>query len=94
MAKATRAADVRRFRDIPNVGPATEGDLRLLGIDTPAALAGQDAYALYERLCAITGVRHDPCVIDVFLAIVDFMQGAPPRPWWDYTEARKQATGG
>lgn len=89
MAKARCAADVRRFTDIPNVGPATAGDFRVLGIDSPQALAGEDAFALHARLCDLTGVRHDPCVIDVFLAAIDFMRGAPPRPWWHYTDARK-----
>ncbi len=89
MAKAIHAADVKRFQDIPNLGPATEADLRLLGIATPADLASQDAWLLYDRLCTLTGVRHDPCVIDVFLAIIDFMRGAPARPWWDYTPMRK-----
>ena len=89
MAKAVHATDVRRFQDIPNLGPATEADLRLLGIATPADLAAQDAWLLYDRLCTITGVRHDPCVIDVFLAIIDFMRGAPAQPWWHYTPMRK-----
>ena len=89
MAKAVHATDVRRFQDIRNLGPATEADLRLLGIATPADLAAQDAWLLYDRLCTITGVRHDPCVIDVFLAIIDFMRGAPAQPWWHYTPMRK-----
>lgn len=89
MAKARHASEVRRFQDIPNLGPATEADLRLLDIATPAELAAQDAWLLYDRLCATTGVRHDPCVIDVFLAIIDFMRGAPAQPWWHYTPMRK-----
>lgn len=93
MAKARSAAEVRRFTDIPNVGPATAGDFRTLGIDSPQALAGEDAFALHARLCALTGVRHDPCVIDVFLAAIDFMRGAPPAPWWHYTDERKRRSG-
>ena len=34
-----------------------------------------DAYALYRELCRRDGVRHDPCVLDVLLSLVDFMQG-------------------
>ena len=48
------------------------------------------AVPLYERLCQATGQRHDPCVIDVFLSITHFLQGDEPRPWWDYTAARKR----
>lgn len=93
MAKATRASEVRRFTDIPNVGPATAGDFETLGLHSPAELAQCDAYVLYRRLCTLTGVRHDPCVIDVFLAVIDFMNGAPARPWWHYTAQRKHALG-
>ena len=89
MAKALHADAVRRFTDIPNVGPATAGDFARLGLHAPMELASCDAFTLYRRLCDIDGVRHDPCVIDVFLAAVDFMRGAPARPWWAYTTERK-----
>ncbi len=89
MAKARCAEEVRGFIDIPNVGPATAGDFARLGLRAPAELVGCDAFALYRRLCDTDGVRHDPCVIDVFLAAVDFMRGAPARPWWHYTPERK-----
>lgn len=90
MAKARHARDARRLTDLPNVGPATAADFALLGIHTPEALLGQDPQALYDRLCAVTGQSHDPCVLDVFTAVVDFMQGAPAAPWWAYTPRRKQ----
>lgn len=91
MAKARRAADARVLTDVPNVGPRTAEDLRQLGIRTPADLRGQDPAALYSRLCALSGLRHDPCVLDVFTAAVEFMAGAPARPWWHYTPRRKRA---
>ena len=74
---------------LPNVGPATAGDLRLLGINTPAELIGRDPYAMYEALCTRSGQRHDPCVMDVFIAAVRFMEGAPATPWYAYTAERK-----
>jgi hypothetical protein len=52
-------------------------------------LVGEDADVLYGRLCALSGLRHDPCVIDVFLSIVRFMDGGPAQPWWAYTAERK-----
>jgi len=79
-----------RLEDLPNVGPATAGDLRLLGITAPTDLIGRDPYKMYERLCARTGERHDPCVIDVFLSCVRYMEGAPAKPWWAYTAERKR----
>ncbi len=84
---------VRELTDLPNVGPSIAGDLRLLGILQPAQLRGQDAFALYERLCAKTGVRHDPCVIDAFLSITHFMAGGKPKPWWEFTAQRKRLVG-
>lgn len=87
-AKVVRK-NVSRLTDLPNVGPATQGDLILLGILEPSDLIGKDAYSLYDQLCERTGVVHDPCVIDVFLSITDFMKGGKPKPWWKYTQQRK-----
>lgn len=86
----TPRKQVTKLEQIPNVGPATAGDFRRLGITTPIDLRGKDAYALYDRLCQVTGVRHDPCAIDVFLAAVRFMDGKPAKPWWAYTAERKR----
>lgn len=84
------ARRVAAFEDIPNVGPATAADLRRLGVPTPADLAGRDPYLMYEELCRLTGTRQDPCVCDVFIAVVRYMEGAPRRPWWYYTAERKR----
>jgi len=75
--------------DIPNIGPATARDFRLLGIEEPEQLRGHDPFQLYDRLCNLTGKRHDPCVIDVFISAVRFVEGAPAKPWWEYTAERK-----
>ena len=86
--KAVR--QVARLEDIPNVGPAVAGDLRQLGITSPGDLPGRDPYALYDDLCRITGQRHDPCVLDTFIAAVRYTEGAPKKPWWEYTAERKR----
>ena len=89
--KATSAVrDIARLEDIPNVGPAVSADLRRLGITTPGELPGRDPYALYDELCRITGRRHDPCLLDTFIAAVRYMEGAPKRSWWKYTAERKR----
>jgi hypothetical protein len=75
---------------LPNIGPATAADLHLLGITRPEQLKGRDPFELYERLCRKTGRRHDPCLLDVFIATVRFVEGAPALPWWHYTAERKQ----
>jgi len=88
-----RIADVpvkaRRLLDLQNVGPATALDLVRLGIFAPEKLAGKNPERMYETLCKIDGVRHDPCLLDVFTAIVATADGAPSRPWWAYTPKRK-----
>jgi hypothetical protein len=84
-------AKVTQLTDLPNVGKAIANDLRLLGFLTHRQIAGACPFAMYERLCQKTGQRHDPCVIDVFMSITSFLQGEPPRPWWEFTEARKKA---
>ena len=91
--KATCAADCARLEQLPNVGPAIAGDLRLIGIQAPQDLCGKDALVLYQALCSATGTRHDPCVLDTFMAATDFMGGAPAAPWWHYTSQRKALFG-
>ena len=53
-------------------------------------IAGRDPYALYDDLCRLTGQRHDPCLLDTFIAAVRFMAGEPEQPWWKYTAERKR----
>lgn len=90
MATKCRHADAcEALEQLPNIGPAMAADLRLLGIHRPAELKTRDALSLYQALCHQTGQRHDPCVLDTFMSAIDFMQGAPARPWWHYTAQRK-----
>jgi Pathogenicity locus len=83
-------AEATRLEEIPNVGPAIAADLRRLGITSPGDLLGRDPYAMYEDLCRLTGQRHDPCLLDTFIAAVRFMAGEPKKPWWKYTAERKR----
>jgi hypothetical protein len=91
--KARHAAECQQLEQLPNIGPSIAGDLRLIGIQLPQALVEADAMQLYRRLCQLTGKRHDPCVLDTFMAAIDFMRGADPKPWWLYTAQRKASFG-
>ena len=91
--KAAQAADCETLEQLPNVGPALAADLRLIGIKAPRDLRGKDPFVLYQNLCAATGQRQDPCVLDTFMAVTDFMRGAPAAPWWSYTAQRKALFG-
>lgn len=82
--------DGAALEDLPNVGRAIAADLRAIGIRAPRDLRGRDPYALYDALNRATGARHDPCVLDTFIAAVRYVEGAPARPWWKYTAQRKR----
>ena len=82
---------VRLLTDLPNIGKAGADDMRLLGIHEPQQLIGMCPFQLYEQLCENTATRHDPCVLDVFISVTRFMNGEEARPWWTFTEERKQS---
>lgn len=79
-----------KLEDLPNVGPAIAKDLRRIGVLEPESLVGRDPFAMYDELCRVTGQRHDPCLLDVFISAVRYMEGAPAKPWWKYTAERKR----
>jgi hypothetical protein len=85
-----KRAAITRLEDLPNVGPSIAGDLRRIGIAEPGDLPGCEPLDLYNALCEATGERQDPCLLDVFISAVRFMEGRPPKPWWDYTAGRKR----
>jgi hypothetical protein len=91
--KAASAAECQHLEQLPNIGPALAADLRRLGITHPSELRSRDPFVLYQALCAKTGRRQDPCVLDTFMAATDFMRGAAPTPWWQYTAQRKLVYG-
>jgi hypothetical protein len=81
---------VKKVIDLPNIGKVMADGLQLIGIDHPKKLIGKDPFILYEKLCTKSARRHDPCVIDVFMSAVHFMEGGEPLPWWLFTEKRKR----
>lgn len=89
MMKAKKSAEAGTLEQIPNIGKAIADDLRGIGITRPEQLKGKDGLKLYHKLNKVTGVRHDPCVADTFMAAVDFMNGGKPKPWWKFTAKRK-----
>jgi hypothetical protein len=89
-SKVSRA-QLNALTDLPNIGRAGAADLALLGIFEAKQLIGQCPFEMYDRLCLLTAIRHDPCVIDVFISVTRFMAGEAPKPWWAYTLERKRA---
>ncbi len=76
--------------ELPNLGLRMAKIFGCAGIDTPQQLIGKDPFALYARLNRETGQRYDPCVLDTFIAAVDFMNGGKARAWWNFTAGRKK----
>ena len=91
-AKVVRE-NVRKFSDLPNIGPAATKDFEILGFKHPNELKGADPLDLYNALSHLTASYQDPCVLDVFMSVTDFLDGNPPKPWWDFTGQRKQRYG-
>jgi hypothetical protein len=88
--KKVSRAEVTDLQQIPNIGASIAANLRRIGVSSPDDVLGKDPYAMYDELCRITGVRHDPCLLDVFIAATRFMAGEPAKPWWKYTPERKR----
>lgn len=87
--RSTRQS-IKKLEDIPNVGRSIAANFRQLGITAPTELAGRDPYQMYEDICRLSRAKHDPCLLDVFIAAVHYMEGAPKKPWWHYTTQRKR----
>jgi len=81
---------VSKLDKLPNIGKAIAKDLQSIGLDHPRKLIGKNSFELYEELCTKSGQNHDPCVIDVFLSAIHFMEGGEPFPWWSFTDERKK----
>ena len=75
---------------LANVGPAVARYLARVGITQTSQLTGRDAVEIYEEMCAVSGRRHDPCLLDTVMSAVEQANGGPARPWWDYTAERKR----
>ena len=84
-----REQAVVRLQEIPNVGPKMAAGLIKLGVMSLEDAAGGDPDEMYYELCAIDAKRYDPCVRDVFAAVVSYADGGPARPWWEFTPERK-----
>jgi hypothetical protein len=80
---------MKKLSDLKNVGKATLGDLELLGIQSVDALKGKDPTVLFHELERLTCARQDPCVWDVFAAIIHEAETGDATAWWEWTRKRK-----
>jgi hypothetical protein len=94
---ARRVSERRELLDLEGIGPAMLADLERLGVREVATLSRQEPRALYDRLCRLTGVRQDPCVLDTFSCAVaqarDPELPAAQRKWWWWSRLRLRSGG-
>jgi Pathogenicity locus len=89
MAKRTR-----KLSNLRSVGPAIIEDSRRLGITRVEQLKGRDPKKLYDKICQITGIKHDNCVLDVFRCAIAQAEDpdlhAAQRDWFYWSRVRKR----
>ena len=78
------------LEEIPGVGPSIAADLQRMGITRVAQLKRRSPEALYKKLCELTGVRQDPCVLYTFRCAVYYASNAKHDPeklkWWNWKD--------
>jgi hypothetical protein len=81
------------LQQIPGVGPSIAGDLHGIGITRIQDLKGKSPQALYDQLCAVTGQKHDRCILYVFRCAVYYASHAKHDPeklkWWNWQDASR-----
>ena len=80
---------MKQLQDLRNVGKATLQDLTVLEISSVAELATKDPTELFQELEKRTNKRHDPCMWDLFAAIIHEAKTGEKSNWWEWTKKRK-----
>ncbi len=77
---------LKNLQALPNVGPATAGDLVSLGIKTIDDLKGKDPDKLYAKLEKLAGTHVDRCMLYVMRSLVYMAETGKRDPkkvaWW------------
>jgi hypothetical protein len=75
------------LESIPGIGRSLAEDLQTLGYSKTSELVGEDPQEMYDRLCAFTKSRQDPCVLYTFrCAVYAASGGKDPEKlkWWSW----------
>lgn len=78
------------LRQIPGVGPATEDDLRALGVHEITQLVGADPEELFSRLAIHQGGYTDRCNLYVYRCAVYYAEGGRDEEllkWWNWKDS-------
>jgi hypothetical protein len=88
--------ETRQLKDLRGIGPKMLDDFERLGVSSVRQLKTRDAGRMYRRMCDLTGVRQDPCVLDTYRCAIE--QARNPnlpeeqRDWWYWSGLRKAAS--
>ncbi len=85
-----KSSVLKELRQIPGIGKACSYDLWNIGIRKISDLKNKNPMALYEKLNALSGVKHDVCMLYTFRCAVYFASTQKPDPkklkWWYWKE--------
>ena len=79
--------------EIPNIGPAIARKLERLDVAALDDLRGRDPHELFERLCALDGRRHDPCLLPRFVPMGEAMMALVLADHWLRQQASRVTVG-
>ncbi|MDB5101481.1 MAG: putative mitomycin resistance protein [Cyanobacteria bacterium RYN_339] len=84
--------DKRKLGDLAGIGKAMLKDFERLDVKSVEQLAGCDGLELYQRIGAMDGQLHDPCVLDTYRCAIaqarDPGLPAEQRKWWWWSRQR------
>ena len=87
--------DNRQLKDLRGIGRKMLEDFDQLGIASVRQLKIQNADRLYARMCELSGVRQDPCVLDTYRCAIEQARNpvlpAEQCDWWYWSRVRKAA---
>jgi hypothetical protein len=88
----SKEESLKELRTIPGIGKACSYDLWNIGIRQVSDLKDKNPRALYEKLNALTGVVHDPCMLYTFRCAVYYATTKSPAPaklkWWYWKDKK------
>lgn len=87
-----KTAILKEFRTIPGIGKACALDLWNIGLRGIADLKDKNPNELYEQLNAVTGIRHDICMLYTFRCAVYYatepQHDREKLNWWYWKDKR------
>jgi hypothetical protein len=81
---------LRQLQSIPGIGKACANDLWNMGIRSIPELSGKNPRMLYEQLNALSGTKHDICMLYTFRCAVYYAteedHDREKLHWWYWKE--------